>query len=478
MSSFSRMRAVRVAAGVVVAAASVLVAGLLVTGGIPGFTVDAVSVSAQPPATASVSTCAGPLLATGRDSTQADLLTDAAAQTVSSTAAGGATVSQSLLAAADVSNGSGPVSLTAEPVDGARTDLAAAASAVVADDDLAGFAASACVRAQMESWLVTGAATTGSADLVVIANPGEVAALVTLSVYGSTGLSEPAAGSDIVVDAGSQRVIPLAALALGEENPIIRVTSSQTPVQASVQSSLTRVLTPGGVDQVAAVGAPAEEIVIPGVPVTVAPGEAGASNVPTSLRLLAPASDGTATITVAGTSGEAIAPQTVQLTAGVPLQIDLSGLEIGTYTVRIAASTPITGAVWATTGFEEGSDFGWFTPAEALTDPTLVAVAPVTQDTTGPDAVLTLASSASEDQVVTVSNVDGSDAREVTVPASGVAEVDVVAGAAYLVSPDGADGADGAGVSAAVTFAGDGALAGYPVQPGDAEAAAILVYPR
>ena len=60
----------------------------------------------------------------------------------------------------------------------------------------------------------------------------------------------------------------------------------------------------------------------------------------TSLRLLAPAADANATVTVvrdgaaAGATGQ---PQTVALTAGIPLQLDLSGLEIGTYTVAVLA---------------------------------------------------------------------------------------------------------------------------------------------
>ena len=34
--------------------------------------------------------------------------------------------------------------------------------------------------------------------------------------------------------------------------------------------------------------------------------------------------------------------------------------------MSITATTPITGAVWTTTGFGAGSDFGVFTPAEVL----------------------------------------------------------------------------------------------------------------
>ena len=465
MTGLTRARTAGLAIGAVVAAAAVAAVVALVAFELPGHTAPTISLSAQPPAAGSVATCAGPILATGRDSTQAGFLADAAAQQIVQGAGDGAEAERDTLAAVDVPGGSGPEVFTAQPVDGARTDLAAAGSASVDDTDLRGFAASACVRAQMESWLVAGSGTTGAADVILLANPGDVPALVSLSVYGAAGLVEPPAGSGIVVAPGAQRVIPLASLALGEENPIVRVTSQQAPVQASVQTSLTRVLLPGGVDQIAAVGAPESSLVIPGVRVTLAPGDPGASDVPTSLRLLAPAAAGTATVTIIGQAGQVGEARVVPLTAGVPLQLDLDGLPVGTYTVRVASTTPVTGAVWSTTGFGAGSDFGWFTGAGVLAEPTLVAVA------SGPSPVLVLASDEGADQVVTVSDADGQSAREVAVPAGGSVEVTVDAGV-FLVTP----GAPG--IRVGVSYAGAGAIAGYPVRPGDAAAAAILVYPR
>lgn len=462
----TRARTAGLVIGAVVAAASVVAAAALVTLDLPGRTVDPISLSAQPPATASIAACTGPVLAIGRDSTQAGLLTDAAEQRLTVGAADGADTERAALASTDVPGGSGADVVTAQPVDGRRADLAAAGSASLDDEDLRGFAASACTRPRMESWLVAGSGATGAADLVLLANPGDVPALVALSVYGAEGLVEPPAGAGIVVAPGAQRVIPLAALALGEENPIIRVTSSQAPVQASLQASLTRVLLPGGVDQVTAVGAPETTLVIPGVRVALAPGDPGASDVPTKLRLLAPTAGGTATVTVTAASGPVGEPQVVPLTAGVPLQLDLDGLAVGAYTVRVASTVPVTGAVWATTGFGQGSDFGWFTEAELLTEPALVAIA------AGPAPVLVVASDADVDQVIEVSDADGQNAREVTVPAGGSVEVPVTAGGVYRLSPS------TAGIRAAVSFAGAGALAGYPVPPGDAAAAAIVVYPR
>src|SRR3546814_6297364 len=65
--------------------------------------------------------------------------------------------------------------------------FAAAGSSSVEAADLRGFAASACRPPLLESWLVGGATTTGSGDLVVLSNPGTVAATVQITVYGASG---------------------------------------------------------------------------------------------------------------------------------------------------------------------------------------------------------------------------------------------------------------------------------------------------
>jgi len=427
---------------------------------------DPQSLQAAPPASASVSVCGGPLLALGRSVGDAAGLTDVAAQSVTDAASSGTPASVQL-AAPDVRDGAGPEALSADPVDGERTDLAGAGSAQLDTPDLRGFAASACTRPAMESWIVGGSATTGAADTIVLANPGLVGALVTLTVYGAGGPVTPPAGESVLVAAGSQRVIPLAALALGQEIPVVRVTAAEAPVRASLQASITRVLLPGGIDQVGAAAIPAEAQVIPGIQIAEAPGQEGAADVPALLRMLAPGADATATVTVVGAAGTVGDPQTVQLSAGVPLELDLAGLPVGSYSVRVEASAALTAAVWSTTGFGEGADFAWYAAADELITPSLFATAP------GPSPSLTLASDAGEDQVVQLIAGGGDGgATEVTVPAGGSATVDLTAGESYRLVPG-----EG-GVFAAVSYAGAGALAGYTVPAGDAAAASVTVFPR
>ena len=463
----SPARAAQITGGAGLAAAVVVGAGAAVFAALPGRSHDPIRVQAQPPAAPAVAVCSGPLLAAGRDATQASLLGDGAPQQITVGATAGADLTDALLTPADVAAGAGPAVQTATPPASSSdpADLAVAGSAQVAASDLTGFAAEACTRASMESWLVGGSGTTGAGDLVVLANPGDVAAQVTLAVYGATGAQTPAAGKNIVVPARTQRVIPLAAIALGEENPVVRVTSAQAPVRASLQATLTRVLNPGGVDQIAALGAPRTDLVIPAVPVTVPPGDPGASNTPTSLYLLAPAAAGEATVTVTGDGGAVASTQNLPLLAGIPLTLDLGSLAVGTYTVSITATTPITGAVWTTTGFGAGSDFGVFTPAEVLGSATLAAVAE------GPSPQLSLVGASAGGATVTIERLDGSDAQQITVPEGRTVLVPVEGGTVYRVTPTGT-------VRASVAYSGAGAVAGYPIAAGDAAAAAIEVYPR
>jgi hypothetical protein len=337
----------------------------------------------------------------------------------------------------------------------------------VTAEDLSGFAASACRPALMESWLVGGSASTGAADVVLLANPGSVAATVQLTVYGAAGPQVPAGGNDLVVAAGSQIVVPLAGLVLGEESPVIRVTATGAPVQAALQASITRTLLPGGVDQIGATLVPEPVQVIPGVAVTQNPGAEGASDAATVVRILSPTADTTATITASpiGASVQTLPPTTVPLAAGIPTEVELGGLAVGQYTVHVAAGAPVLAAVWQTTGFGEGSDFAWYAAAPAVSAPSLFATPQ------GPTPVLTLSNPTDAAITVAVSAVDGSFEADVTVAGGASEAVRLAARTVYLLD------AGGGGIRAGVSQTGDGALAGFPVWSSDAAAQAIVVYP-
>ncbi|MCR2810232.1 MULTISPECIES: DUF5719 family protein [unclassified Microbacterium] len=427
-----------------------------------------VAITAMPAPSASVVVCPGGLLALGRELEDAGRIVTAAPQTVISGVAQGRPVPTTRPLTTPASDGSAPATaVVAEPVDGTRTDVAASGSSTIVAEDLSGFAAAACRPALMESWLVGGSAATGASDTVLLANPGTVAATVQLTVFGASGPQVPAGAGELVVGPGAQAVLPLAGLQLGEQSPVIRVTATGAPVQAALQTSITRTLVPGGVDQVGATVAPDRIQVMPGVTVTQNPDAEGSSDAATVVRMLSPDQDTTAVITASavGTAAANAAPTTVPLTAGIPTEVDLGGLATGLYTVEVSADTPVVAAVWQTTGFGEGADFAWYSAAPPVTGEGLFATPP------GPTPVLTLANPTEEPVTTAVEAVDGGFVTEVTVAPGESASVRLSARTVYLLE------AGGAGIRAGLSLTGDGALAGFPVWPSDAAAPQVTVYP-
>ncbi|GAB2841944.1 DUF5719 family protein [Microbacterium insulae] len=458
----------RLLAGTLAATGAVVAVVTAVTIPWPGVVREPAALSVVPAPAASVVACDGPLLSLGRDVTQAGGLTVAATQQVTSgVSEGAAAPGQSAVIPDGRSTPDGPAVFTAPPVDRQRVDVAAAGSSTVTAEDLSGFAASACRPPLLESWLVGGSGETGAADLVLLSNPGVVPATVQLTVFGSAGEQNPPGGADIVIPAGTQRVIPLAGLVLGEASPVVRVSASGAPVHASLQTSITRTLVPGGVDQVDPIREPQATQVITGVAVTRSPGADGASDVATALRLLSPSADTSASVTVTpvGRDQPALAPQDVPLVAGEPIEVDLGGLPIGSYTVRVEAGEPVVAAVWQATGFGAGDDFAWYTPAPLVSVPSLFA-AP-----SGPAPVLTVINPASEPADVVVVSADGAFRLEVSVPAAASVTARLSSNTVYLLDPG--DGEVRAGLS----LTGDGALAGMPVWSADAATPPIVVYP-
>lgn len=458
----------RLLAGTIVSAVAVVAVVTAITVPWPSLTLQPASVSAMPAPAASVVACDGGLLLIGRDVTDVESISVVTPQRMTTgVTEGAAEPEKQTLEIEDVPDDRGPAVFTAPPEGRQRIDVAAAGAATATADDLAGYAASACRPPLLESWLVGGSGETGAADLVMLSNPGVVPATVQLTVYGAEGEQNPPGGTDLVVAPGTQRVVPLAGLVIGEASPVVRVSAAGAPVHASLQASITRTLTPGGVDQVGAVAQPEQEQTITGIAVTRRPGTEGASDAATVLRLLAPSADATAEITVTpvGRADPAVEPETVPLVAGTPVEVDLGGLSVGSYTVDIVADAPVVAAVWQTTGFDEGDDFAWYTPSPPVSVPSLFATPG------GPPPALTLVNPGDEPADVAVTSEDGSYRLEVSVPAHGSMTARLSPRTVYELDPGESE------VRAGLSLTGDGALAGIPVWSADAAAPEIVVYP-
>jgi hypothetical protein len=155
---------------------------------------------------------------------------------------------------------------------------------------------------------------------------------------------------------------------------------------------------------------------------------------------------------------------TVALTAEQPLEMSLSELAPGDYTVAVDADAPVLAGVRVQDGAGPQSDFSWVMPAPEFEDTVLVAVP------AGPAASLILANDEESDVIVQIEPTGGGDPVEATVPAGSSVTVDVDTETVYSVATTGP-------VHAEVSMTAPGSLAAWPVWPAAGAQQSITVYP-
>lgn len=460
----------RLLVGAAVAVGTVALVGAAIVTPWQPLTSTPLMIDARPAAADVQLACSGGMLIAGRTSVDASIIDVAAApETIAGAPAGadsgGAGTEVTPLGMPNVQGDSGALSYREAPTDGAPAQLAAAQTSVADADDIRGLAAAACTPPLSESWLVGGATTTGWAGFVRLANPGDVAATVSLTVFTAAGASTPGADAVIVVPPRSQRALPLAGLAPAAGNPVVRVTAQGAPVTATLQSSRIRTITPSGADVAAPIALPAMRQVVPGVvvPEQVPDDE---ESVTTVVRVLSPGASGDAVVTVTpvGQDAPALPPISVPLEAGVPVDVDIPGLAAGSYTIAVTASAPIVTATWQATMAGAGGDYAWHAAAPAIAVPSFFAVAG------GAAATLHVTNDHADPATVTVHPPSGAQ-LEVLVPGGGSAALTLPGAGIYGLDPGVAP------VHAAVSLTLPGLNAAYPVWSAEALSDAVQVYP-
>ncbi len=459
------VRSARLTTGALAAAACVIGVAAGVAAPWPEIVQSPAQVSLTPQPGETVLACSGPFRALGRDAQSAVQMSVAGDMSVTwGTASSAPVVGELDAAGLDAAGSDGGITVpvfTAPPEGDEAALIAAAESLELRDADLAGFAAAACRPPAMDSWLVGGVTATGANDLLLIANPGEVAASATLTVYGTEPVS-----STLVVPPQTQIAVPLAANAAGQPTPIVRVSATGAPVRAMLQSSLIRTLEPGGIDIQDSAGQPLRDLVLPGVQVSAL----GADITAALIRVMATETDAVARVTVRDIAGAIVREETLPLSAQSPAEMSLTGLDAGVYSVELHADGPLVAGVWQTTGFGAGSDFAWMTPAPALEGTALVAIP------AGPAAQLHLVNTGSAAVEATLRPRTGGSggAQPVTVPAGGSVLVPVESDRVYEMT---ASGPVHAAVAMGGPVTGGEGLAGWPVWPGTSALQAVTVYP-
>jgi hypothetical protein len=483
------LRVVRGLAGMAAAAAVIAAVGLVP---LPTLGITPLATTVEPEPADLLALCPGATLRLG-DETGANAGQPFAVGRPELTVAATGSPSRTPLATSDADSGgstSAPTLLRVAPSDDAV--LAAAQSQELdGQGGLRGLAIAGCSEPTSSAWLVGGATTVGRTTLLLLANPTAVEAEVEVTMWGESGPVSAPGMKGIAVPANGQRVLALSGFAPDLAAPMVHVEARGGQVVAALQTSVTRVLDPGGVDLVSAGAAPSRDLVIPAVRIADAEGVAsslgleGYEDLETIVRVGNPG-DETAFVEVSVTPTAGDGPATsfpLQVPAGQVIDTALStAFELGatpfadgSYTVTVRGDAPVVAAVRASTSsapttdadgdIQPGeADLAWFASASGLTGDVAIAVA----DAGTP--VLVAAATDGVAHTVTLTPLDGGAAVTLEVPASGSAAVGLDADTGYLLS-------GATGVAAAVTFAARGEVAGYPIVSPRAADSPLVIRP-
>jgi hypothetical protein len=280
-------------------------------------------------------------------------------------------------------------------------------------------------------------------------NPTQTPSTVDLELVGTKGRIQAAGARGLLLAPGESRSIVLGGLAAKQDSLAVHVSTSGGPVSGTIQQSILRGLTPGGVELLAAAADTGTEQVVTGVAVPGGKlagsvrGQSGYESAAPALAVVVPgAEDARLQVQVLGKDGEEQLPGGGAITAaaGTVTEVPLDSLPAGTYSVRISSDVSVVAAarVSRATGTNAPLDFAW-APAAARLGSQHLAVVP---GSAGSRLVFGAPAGAAVVKLVPVDR-DGKPGkeREVQVPAGTTVSVDPAAGgagpAAVLVSASG-----------------------------------------
>ncbi len=331
------------------------------------------------------------------------------------------------LAMADSTNGS-VITLKGDSLLVAATEYNS-----IQTESVAGFLATECGDALNEQWLVGGSTMTGRDTILTISNGSDVEARIDIDIWGSQGKIDAPGSRGIVVAPMSQRSYSVAGFAPDEPSPALRLTSSGAAVWATLQTTAVRGLVPGGLDRIGPVTMPSTSIAFPVIrtpnedSIGAALVDPDYSDIVAAIRFLAPGEvDAVANITMDPAGDGDTLTIAANINAGSTLDIPLSELEAGDWSVTIESDQPLVAALRV----------GYHDPQNGITDVAWSSAAPAQTGTAAlfvpTGAVLGLSNPGTTD--VTAAILNGGENLEVVVPARGTLVLPVTAGLVTVTS--------------------------------------------
>jgi hypothetical protein len=246
-----------------------------------------------------------------------------------------------------------------QPLGGVPSPAAGIRTIQQGSGDLTGFAAAPCSTTSNTVWLTGATTTLGHTAVLSVTNPSATPAGITATVYTKDGETTTGGIQPFTLKPGETRSFNLGGTAVEAKASSVKVESSGAAVSASVNQTIMRGTTPGGIDTIT--GGTADTVqVMTGVRTQGAKkskslGSSGDTGAETPQVQIADASgSGTQTSVVATDSHgkRKVIKENAEVPADSVLDVDLSSLPKGTWTIQVGASEPVV----ATTRMMKGDD--------------------------------------------------------------------------------------------------------------------------
>jgi hypothetical protein len=211
----------------------------------------------------------------------------------------------------------------------------------IGDGDLRGVAASPCIPAASEAWLVAGSTEPGSSGRVLLTNAGFTNVTADIEVWDGSGLVDAIGLTGLVVPPSSQRAVLLEGFVGDAARLALRVTASGGELAVFLQHSRLQGMTAGGVEIATPGLAPANQLVVPGLDVTDSTFDSLRAS---ALRVLNPGeSEAVLSVELWGPDGPTTLPGLEEAAVGPGLVTDLSlaGLPAGRYAAVVTSDQPV-----------------------------------------------------------------------------------------------------------------------------------------
>lgn len=267
--------------------------------------------------------------------------------------------------------------LSADAVANQNASAAGAMKYTATDGDLQGSAAANCGQPSNDQWLAGASTTVGRTSVLALTNASSTPATVSLELFGTGGQIQAPGSRGLLVAPGTTRSVVLAGLAPNESRLSVHVRSAGGPVAASIQQSVLRGLTPGGLDFITPGTAPAVRQVMTGVDIQDPAGvaaltsQSGYQDAGPALELTVPgAADAVVEIKLYGRDGQHALPSggVVTAKAGSTTEVSLAGVPAGQYTVAASSDVSFVAAARMSRGLQAGQplDVAWAPSAVRL----------------------------------------------------------------------------------------------------------------